>query len=105
MMKIVIILTLAILLQAIEGSIMQECMQTTREFGDARRSEDIEFVSNMKDVVNIGDHIMFMRTINLYFCSSAQRIHSVRVSLRHDPVKDPAETESLSLPDIYDSSN
>lgn len=103
MMKILVILAWAKLLLFAEGSIMQECILTTKEFGDADRSDDIEFVSNMKDVVDIGEPIMFMRTINLYVCSSGQRIHSIRVSMRHDPVNDSTDTESLSLPDIYDN--
>jgi len=51
-------------------TLTKECMLTSDEFGDSERSEDIEFVSNMKDVVDVGEQIMFMRTVDLFVCSS-----------------------------------
>lgn len=53
------------------ASITEECMLTSDEFGDVTRTDDIEFTSNMNDVVSIGEQIMFMRTVDLYVCSSA----------------------------------
>ena len=37
------------------ASITKECMLTTEEFGDKDRSDDIEFVSNMKEIVDVGE--------------------------------------------------
>ena len=36
-----------------------------------------------------------MRTVDMFVCSSTNRIHGIRVSLRHDPKKDPAHNEFL----------
>ena len=74
------------------ASITKECMLTTNMFGDAKRVDDIEFVSNMQELVTIGEQIMFMRTVDLYVCSSTSSIHGIRVHMMHDPAKEPADS-------------
>lgn len=76
------------------SNITKDCMLTTDEFGDVDRSEEVEFVSNMMEIVGVGEKIMFMRTVDLYVCSRVQRIHGIRISLRHDPDKDPDHNEN-----------
>ena len=49
----------------------------------------------MKEIVQVGEQIMFMRTVDLMVCNSAQRIHGIRISLNHDPKKDPDHNEYL----------
>ena len=62
-------------------SITHECMMTTDEFGERGRTEGIEFVSNMEDIVNIGEKVLFTRTTDVYVCHGLNAIHGVRVAI------------------------
>ena len=39
---------------------------------------------------------MFMRTVDLYVCASLHSIHGIRISMSHDPEKDPGRSEYLN---------
>ena len=68
-MKLIAIL--ALVLSIASASITKECMLTTDEFGDLTPNDDFEFVSNMEDILSLGDRLMFMRPVNIYVCSRA----------------------------------
>ena len=79
-----------------DGKITGECMHTSEEFGSPVESDDgVVFVSNMSDIVTLGEKALFMRTSQIMICSSYQYIHSIRVALDHDPEKDPDHNEAL----------
>ena len=79
-----------------DGKITHECMRTSEEYGDSDVPDDkVNFVSNMSDIVSLGEKALFMRTNGIMVCSGPQYIHSVRISLMHDPAKDPDHNEAL----------
>ena len=51
--------------------ISSQCLDTTSEFGEADRKDGVELVSHIKDVLEVGDQIMFMRTSDVFVCHSA----------------------------------
>ena len=78
------------------SNITHECMQTSEEFGQAEKDGvQIKVVSNMDNIVDIGDKSLFMRTASILVCSDNDYIHGVAVALDHDKEKDPAHNQFL----------
>ena len=78
------------------SKISHECMQTSKEFGHPELSGiQIKKVSNMDNIVDIGDKSLFMRTSSILICSDDDYIHGMAVALDHDMEKDPAHNQFL----------
>jgi len=78
------------------NKITHECMQTSQEYGHPEVSGiQIKKVTNMDNIVDIGEKSLFMKTSEILICSDDDYIHGMAVALEHDKEKDPAHNEFL----------
>ena len=81
------------------SSFSQECLQTTEEINaqdEGDRETELHFESNMDDLVDrLQEKVLYMRTTDLKVCSTNHFIHGMRVALKHDITKDPANNSKL----------